>query len=193
MPNTASASDCPWTWAMPQSSRVIVTRDASARQRASSGGEAAVRRNGRRPASRALCIRQGLLGLAPTHKGLRAGPLEKLIGVADAEVVAAPITVELFPGDRRRHGGTFAGACRVRHDRGRPTLVPQPIEEDPALALDLANIRRESLRLRFGDRPAETVGETLDGRPVLRGVERSDDMDAFAARQKRKALQAEVV
>src|SRR5690242_3250269 len=54
-PNTASASRGPRTCAMPQSSRVMVTRPAWARQRASSavgaGGAAAVRRKRRRAGS----------------------------------------------------------------------------------------------------------------------------------------------
>src|SRR3954451_22203428 len=115
MPNTASASVCPWTWAIPQSSREMVTREASARQRASSGGEAAVRRkrSGAKAATAVLCIRQCLLGLAPACKHLRRGALQQLVGVADAEMVSAVITVELLPGDRRRHRRAFASARRV--------------------------------------------------------------------------------
>src|SRR3954447_10001371 len=98
---------------MPQSSRVIVTRCASARQRASSGGEAAVRRkrSGRKAAG--LRIRQCLLRLAPTRKPLRAGAVEQLVDVADAEMVPALIVVELVPRDRRGHGRPFATTRRV--------------------------------------------------------------------------------
>src|ERR1700740_794719 len=122
----ALASLFPWTWATPQSSRVIVTCKASAFHRASSGGDAAVRsrKKGRRAAA-FLCIRQCLLGLAPACKQLRRCTLEK--------VVAAVISVELFPGDRRGHRGSFASARRIRHDRGRAALIAQPVEEDPAL------------------------------------------------------------
>src|SRR4051795_11939664 len=114
MPNTASASLSPWTCAIPQSSRVIVTRDASARHFASSGGAAAVRRN-RSGAKASLSIGQGLLRLSPTRKQLRVCAIEQLIDVADAEVVAAVIFVELFPGDGRRHRRAFATARRIRH------------------------------------------------------------------------------
>src|SRR5512144_2581788 len=101
MPNTASASDVPWTWAMPQSSRVIVTRDASAFHRAMSGGAAAVRkkRSGSSAGLGRLCIRQGLLRLAPSRKCLRACALQQQIGVANAEMVPAVEIVELIPAD----------------------------------------------------------------------------------------------
>src|SRR5215217_7097585 len=103
MPNTASASLFPRTWAMPQSSRVIVTRAASLRQRACSGGAAAVSRSrsGTSAALECLGIRQCLLGLAPTRKQLRGGAVEQQVDVADAEMVAAVVLVELVPGDRR--------------------------------------------------------------------------------------------
>src|SRR5690348_10232375 len=98
MPNTASASDVPRTWAMPQSSRVIVSREASAFHRSASGGDAAARmkRSGRNAAS--LRIRQCLLRLPPTRKGLRARAFQKLVGVADAEMMAAVEIVQLRPG-----------------------------------------------------------------------------------------------
>src|SRR3954463_12494919 len=101
MPNTASASVLPWTWAMPQSSRVMVTRAASARQRASSGGEAAVRRkrSGRNAAAEVLRIRECLASLAPARKHLRRRALQQLVDIADREVVAALVLIELFPGD----------------------------------------------------------------------------------------------
>src|SRR3954451_16655187 len=101
MPNTASASLFPWTWAMPQSSRVIVTREASSCHRASSGGEAAVSRKskGAKAAARVLSIRQRLLGLAPACKHLRARSLQQFVRVADAEMMPAHIFIELFPGD----------------------------------------------------------------------------------------------
>ena len=70
---------------MPQSSRVMVTRAASARHRASSGGAAAVRRRSERQrGDESLRIRQGLLRLAPARKQLRAGAVEQFVGVADA-------------------------------------------------------------------------------------------------------------
>src|SRR5438445_2761441 len=121
IPNTASASVCPRTCAMPQSSRVIVTWLASTRQRASSGGDAAVRRrrSGRYAGLLKLRIRQCLLGLAPARKRLRLRTLQKLVGVADAEMMAALVAVEFVPGDRRRDRRAFAGASGVRHDRRR--------------------------------------------------------------------------
>src|SRR5256885_4178913 len=120
---------------MPQSSRVIVTWLASAFQRASSGGEAAVTRNssGRSAAAEVLCIRQCLIGLAPPCKHLRRCALDQLIGVADAEMMAAVITIELFPGDRSGDRSAFAGTRRIRHDRGRSALVPEPVEKDAVL------------------------------------------------------------
>src|SRR6185369_13866164 len=105
-PKIASASLWPWTCAMPQSSRAIVTREASAFQRARSGGwAAAVRRkkSGTRTAAVRLRIRQSLLGFSPARKHLGCGALQQLIGVADAEVMAAVIFVELGPRDRRGH------------------------------------------------------------------------------------------
>src|ERR1044071_6834085 len=115
MPNTASASVRPWTCAMPQSSRVIVTRAASALQRAGSGSEAAVRisRRGASAAVLVLRIRQGLLGFLPACKRLRLRPLQQFVDVADAEMMAAVIVVELVPGDRRGHRCAFAAAGGV--------------------------------------------------------------------------------
>src|SRR5947199_8995367 len=136
MPKTASASLRPCTWAIPQSSRVIVTRLASAFHRGTSGADAAVRRNrsGRNAAVLVLCIRQCLLGLAPAGNRLRLCALEQLVGVTDAEMMAAGEAVELFPSDGRRHWGSFARARRIGHHRGRSALVAQPVEEDAALA-----------------------------------------------------------
>src|SRR5260221_5642638 len=142
---------------MPQSSRVIVTWLASARQRVSSGSDAAVRirASGRSAAAEVLRIGQCLLGLAPACKRLRRRTFEQLVSVADAEMVAALIAVELFPGDRRSDRSAFAGPRRIRHDCRRAALVAQPVEENAALALDLADVGGEHLRLRFGDRAAE--------------------------------------
>src|SRR5438105_4729718 len=137
---------------MPQSSRVMVTWLASVRQRATSGGEAAVRRrrrSGRSAASNDLRIWQCLRGLAPARKHLRCGSVEQLVGVADAEMVPAGVAVELFPGDGRGDRRAFARAGGVRHHRGRAALIPQPIEEDPALALLLADVGGESLWLEL--------------------------------------------
>src|SRR6476660_2307977 len=121
MPNTASASLFPWMWAIPQSSRTISTREASARQRPISGGAPTVRRKsaGRRD----LRIRQCLLGLAPACKRFGRRTLDQLVGIANAEMVPAVIFVELVPGDRRGHRRAFAGARGIRHDRGRSALV----------------------------------------------------------------------
>src|SRR5438067_10402354 len=138
MPKTASASLGPCTWAIPQSSRVIVTRLASAFHRGSSGVDAAVRRrrrSGRNAAVLVLCIRQCLLGLAPACKRLRPCAIQQLVGVADAEMMPAFVAVELFPRDRRRYRRPFARSRRIGHHRGRSALSAQPVEEDAALAL----------------------------------------------------------
>src|SRR4051794_39256805 len=101
-------------------------------------------------------------------------------------MMAAFIAVELFPGDRGGDWRAFAGAGRIRHDRRRAALIAEPVEEDPAFALDLADVRGEHLRLRLGDGAAEAVGETLHRRPILRGVERHYDVQALATCQQRK-------
>src|SRR6185369_6032795 len=183
MPKTASASVMPWTCAMPQSSRVIVTFCACAFQRANSGGDAAVRmkRSGRSAAVVVLRIRQCLLGLAPACKRLRRSALQQLIRVADAEMVSTLVLIEFVPCDRRGDRRSFAAARGVRHDRRRPALVAQPVEEDAALALNLADVGGEHLRLGLGDRTAEALGEILDRVPVLRRVERDDDVDSLSA------------
>src|SRR5438270_13106880 len=95
---------------MPQSSRVMATRDASARQRASSGGDAAVRTksSGASAAAEVLRIRQCLLRLPPTCKHLRRRPVDQLVGVTNAEVMPAVEVVELLPGDRRRYRRSLA-------------------------------------------------------------------------------------
>src|SRR4051795_11004462 len=193
MPNTASASLFPWTWAMPQSSRVMVTREASSRQRASSGGEAAVRRKrSGRKTEEALRIRKRLLRLAPACKHLRRRPLQKLVDIAHREMVATLVLVELFPGDRRGHRRPFATAHGKRHHGSRAALVAQPVQEYPLLALDLADVCGEHFRFGLGNRSGEAFRETLDGRPVLRLVEGRDHVETFTARQQRKGLQAEV-
>src|SRR5437879_13121898 len=106
MPNTASASVVPWTWAMPQSSRAIAVSLISCSQRTASpaGGAAAVRsrRSGAKAAA-GLCIRQCLLGLAPACKHLRGSALDQLVGIPDAEMVAAFGLIELRPADRPPH------------------------------------------------------------------------------------------
>src|SRR6476619_5887790 len=99
MPNTASASVRPWTWAMPQSSRVMVTRTASAFHSrgpwTGMGGLAAVRRIAiERKARTVLRIRQCLLGLAPACKHLRRRALDQHVRVADGEVAAGVVAVE---------------------------------------------------------------------------------------------------
>src|SRR6478672_4863062 len=194
MPNTASASVLPWTWAMPQSSRVMVMRAACALHSAGPckgiGSEPAVRANasGRRAAA-VLRIRQCLLGLAPACKHLRRRALQQLIRVADGEVVAALIFVELFPGDRSSDRRAIASAHGEGHDRGRAALVAEPIEENPLFALDLADVGGEHLRLGLGDGAGEALGKALDGRPVARLIERRDDMHALAPRQYREGLE----
>src|SRR6185437_7036155 len=107
-------------------------------------------------------VRKRLLRFAPALEQLRVCALEQLVGVADGEVVAAFVLVELVPGDRRGDGGAFAGAGGIGHDGGRSALVAQPVEEDSALALDLADIGSEHLRLRLGDGAAEPLGEVRD-------------------------------
>src|SRR6476646_5654333 len=163
MPKTAPASLFPCTWAIPQSSRVMVTRLASARHRTTSGGEAAVRRKrkGRKAAAELLRIRQRLLLLAPSCKHLRPRAVEQLVGVSNAEMVAALVPVELFPGDRRGDRRPFAGAGRIGHHCRGAALVPEPVEEDSLLALRLADVGGEHLRLRFGNGTAEALGEAL--------------------------------
>src|SRR5699024_589420 len=106
--------------------------------------------------------------LTPSGKRLGFRPLQQLVGVADAEVVAAVVLVELRPGYRRGDGRAFAAAGGVRHHRGRAALVAEPVEENAALALDLADVGGEGLRLGFGDGATEAVGEALHRRPVLR-------------------------
>src|SRR6476661_3702174 len=48
-----------------------------------------------------LSVRQRLLRFSPPRQHLGTCALEQLVGVADGEVVAALVLVELFPGDRR--------------------------------------------------------------------------------------------
>src|SRR4051812_41670200 len=122
---------------MPQSSRVIVTREASTRHRATSDGDAAVRRkrNGR-VAVAVLRIGQRLLGLAPASKPFRARTFDQDIGVANAEMIATLIEVELLPGDWGGHRRALASAGRKRHHGRRPALIAQPVKEDAALTLD---------------------------------------------------------
>src|SRR5690349_11716236 len=178
MPNTASASLFPCTWAMPQSSRVIVTRLASARHRATSGGEAAVRRkiSGARAKTADLRIRQRLLRFPPARKHLRTRALEQLVGVADAEMIATLIVVEFLPGDRRRDRRSFAATRGIRQDRSRAALVAQPIEENALLALDLADVGGEHLRLGLRNCAREALGKALHRRPILRPIQRGDDV-----------------
>src|SRR5256885_4388232 len=178
---------------MPQSSRVMVTRDASVRNRASSGGAAAVRRrkSGRSAAAEVLCIWQGLLRLAPARKRLCTGAVEQFVDIADAERVPAVVAAELVPRDRRGHRRAFAAAGRIRQHRRRAALVPQPVEEDAALALFLADVGGEHLRLSFRDGATEPFGEALDRGPVLRGVERYNDVEALAPGKQREAFQTQ--
>ena len=118
--------------------------------------------------------------------------VQQFVGIADAEMVAAFILVEFVPGDGGRHRRTFAGARRIRHHRRRAALIAQPVEEDAALALRLADVGGEHLRLGLGDGAAEALGEALDRRPVLRRIERDDDVDALAAGEEREAFEPEV-
>src|SRR5437763_10917363 len=110
----------------------MVTRLASARQRPSSGGDAAmrIRASDRSAAAEVLGIGQCLLGLAPACKRLRRRALQKLVRIADAEMVAALVAVELLPGDRSGNRSAFAGAGGIRHDCRRAALIAQPVEED---------------------------------------------------------------
>ena len=112
-------------------------------------------------ASGSACLR-----FAPTCKRLRRRALEQLVGIADGEGIAAADIVELFPRDRRGHRRAFAGARRIRHDRGRAALVAQPVEEDAALALHLADVGGEALGLGLGNGAREALGEALDLVPV---------------------------
>ena len=82
--------------------------------------------------------------------------------------MAAVVTVELVPGDRRRDRRAFAGAGRIRHDRGRAALVAQLVEEDAALALGLADVGGEEVGLGLGERPAKRSAKSLHRRPVRR-------------------------
>src|SRR5437763_466312 len=110
---------------MPQSSRVMVTRPASARNRASSGGDAAVRRSrsGMKAAAEVLCIGQCLVRLAPACKHLRRRALEQLVEVADAEVIAAIVAIELLPCDRRGDRRAFPRSRGEWHHRRRSALI----------------------------------------------------------------------
>src|SRR6185369_14240341 len=195
MAKTASASVGPCTCAMPQSSRVMVTRDASAFHRPSSGGAAAVRRTrrGRNATAWDLRIRQCLLGFAPARKQLRSRTVEQLVHVADAEMVPAVVFLELFPGDWSGHGCAFPPARRVRHHRGCSALVTKPVEEDAPLALFLADVGREPGRLNLCRGSGEALGEALHRAPIGRAVKRDDDVDALAAGQHREALELQLL
>ena len=103
-----------------------------------------------------------------------------------------PILIELVPGDRSGNRSAFAGAGGVGHDRGRAALVAQPVEEDAALALHLADVGGEALRVGLGDGAREAFGEVGDLVPMRRGVERRDDVHALAAGQHREGLEAQV-
>ena len=78
---------------MPQSSRVIVTRAACAFHASSQVADAAAvqkeqeEREGAMASASGLCIRQGLLGLAPACKHLRTGTLQQFVRIADAEMM----------------------------------------------------------------------------------------------------------
>src|SRR6185437_13303836 len=126
-------------------------------------------------------VRKRLLRFAPAFQQLRARSLEQLVGVADGEVVAAFVLVELAPGDRGGDGRAFAGAGRIGHHRGRSALVAQPVEEDAPLALNLADIGGEHVRLGFRYCAAEALGEVRHGGPVRRLTERRHDVQALAA------------
>src|SRR5258708_3612164 len=160
----------------------MVTRPASARHRPTSGEEAAVskRSSGRNAAARLSSIWQCLLGLAPGRKHLERSALDQLVSVPDAKMMAAFVLIKLLPSNWRRYRRAFTSAGGIGHDGGGPALVSQPVEEDPAGALDLANIGRECFWLCFGDCTAEALGETFHVSPVLRRVERDDDMKTFA-------------
>src|ERR1700750_3428828 len=89
-PNTASASRSPRTWAMPQSSRVIVTRAAAARQRACSAGGAAAVRPRMRAAESPACFQRVMISppsLAESDQEDVAGMdhADRAVGQAEAE------------------------------------------------------------------------------------------------------------
>src|SRR5258708_36738761 len=98
-------------------------------------------------------------------------------------MIAALILIELFPGDRGRHRRAFSSPRRIRHDGCRAALVAELVEEDAALALDLADVGGEHLRFGLGDGAAEAIGKTLHRRPVLRRTRRPDDGPALTPRQ----------
>src|SRR6478752_1077560 len=143
----------------------MLTCSACARQRwYSAGGAAAMTKNesgksrkDRMPAL--LCGGSGLGKLlfrhSPARQRFRRGALQQFVRVADRKFMAAVEPVQLFPGNRRGDRRAFARPCRIGHDRSRAALVAQPVEEDPPLALVLADVGGEYLGLRFRDRPTE--------------------------------------
>src|SRR3546814_9650669 len=56
--------------------------------------------------------------------------------------------------------GTRAGG--IGHHRRRPALVPEPVDENPSLALRLRCSGGEAVRFSLRERSGETLGKTLD-------------------------------
>src|SRR5579884_1846925 len=108
-------------------------------------------------------------------------------------MVPARIPIEFFPGDRRRNRGALAGPRRIGHHCRRSSLITEPIEENAPLTLDLANISREHFRLCLGNRAAKSLGKGGHGRPVLRSIQGSDNVETLAAGEQWKGPETEIL
>ncbi len=72
-------------------------------------------------------------------------------------------------------------ARAIGHDRGHPALVPQIVNENPALTLRLRQRCREVLRIALSDSLHETVREVVHFGPFSARDEGPDHVDALAA------------
>src|SRR5690348_6714155 len=122
MPNTASASVRPCTWAMPQSSRSMVVAAACRRQRACSAGVAAAARVSAAGAPGAAGTWAASTGVASTGKASRTSAISTGL-VMDACMAGSPDFRDADPS----MGGAMLAPCE-RHrstgmrDTGRPAI-----------------------------------------------------------------------
>jgi hypothetical protein len=128
----------------------------------------------------------------PALQRAARGALQQQFGVANGEAVAALRLVQLVPVDRRRHRRALAGPCAIGHDRRRPALVAQIVDEDPSFALHLGEVGGEAIGLGRGQRNGEALGEILDLRPLRARDQRHHHVQPLAAGQHREALQPHV-
>src|SRR5690606_26835295 len=124
------------------------------------------------------------------------GPVRWLLRPSDRgskrETVGPIDRFHLVPAERHGNRRTLARPRRKRSDGGRTALITQIVDKELALARGLRERRSETLRFLARQQLCKTGRKILDLGPCGAADQRSDDVNALAARDEREGFKPHI-